>query len=155
MTSPASAAAINVLADSLEQVVCSQLSIPRPSGVLRRMKVAQLVNNANKGGEVSRTRDDQHLSLFKRAPHPSPQIEYNQACSYFNEHASNPSAYMTALSRLQSKGRVLMHVDHPSCLSLINLHMSCNARNLNTGTSSTSSSSPCCTSSLLNLNSSP
>ena len=45
---------ISVLADELEKHVCDQLNKQRPAGVLRRMKVNQLVNNANKAGEVRR-----------------------------------------------------------------------------------------------------
>ena len=43
---------IQGLADELEKHICDQLGKSRPAGVLRRMKVNQLVNNVNKSGEV-------------------------------------------------------------------------------------------------------
>jgi len=43
---------IQNLADELEKHLCDQLGKPRPAGVLRRMKVNQLVSNVNKSGEV-------------------------------------------------------------------------------------------------------
>ena len=45
---------IQGLADELEKHICDQLRKPRPAGVLRRMKVNQLVSNVNKPGEVRR-----------------------------------------------------------------------------------------------------
>ncbi len=59
--------AIGALADELELVVCAQLAIPRPSGVLRRMKVSQLSNNVFKGGEVCLFRNHHSCSVRRLA----------------------------------------------------------------------------------------
>ena len=91
---------IQALADELEKHVCDQLKKSRPAGVLRRMKVNQLVNNAGRAGEV---RFSSHVALVESNAEIV-QAEYNQACSYFADNAASTAGFDAALTRLQSRG---------------------------------------------------